>query len=299
MTPLRNYNRIDYLKKEAAGFPRLLREIPLPPAGLYLRGDLKKFIKALEEKAAVAVVGTRRASNEGLRLARKFGRELTEQDLIVVSGLALGIDQAAHWGVLDGGGLTVAVFGNGLDEIYPKENEKLADKILQSGGWLVSEFPPGTPSYRDNFLARNRIISGLSRGVLIIEAPLKSGSLVTAKWATEQNREVFVVPGPMRDHNYTGSFRLIRSGAALVTSVQDICEELSLPFTAAGELPLKKIKLAPEQDLVFNSIKSSGRAVTVDKIIAITKLEPQKVNQAIAFLLVNDIIKEDVGKYHL
>jgi DNA processing protein len=135
--------------------------------------------------------------------------------------------------------------------------------------------------------------------VVVIEAPFRSGALVTARHAVEQNREVFVVPGPLSNHNYQGSHRLIRSGAALVTSIEDICEEINLPFAPAEELARRKIKLTPEQDKIFNFVKSAGRPVNVDNIIETTKINPSQVNQIIAFLVINDMIKESTGKYHL
>ncbi len=293
MIPHTKYSAFSHIKKEDERFPRLLREIPNPPPGLYLRGELNL------NAPTVAVVGTRRATREGLGLARQFGKELAEQEIIVVSGLALGIDQAAHWGALDAGGRTVAVLGTGIDEIYPSQNRRLAEEILKQGGAVISEYPPGTPSYPANFLQRNRIISGLSLGVLVVEAPLQSGSLFTAQLALEQNRDVFVAPGRLRDHNYTGSHRLIRSGAALVTSVEDICQELNLPFYKPAELRLKRIKLDPQQDLVLKFIKAAGKPVSIDKIIEATKIESQFVNQVVAFLLINDIIKEEDGRYNV
>ena len=293
MPSQKNYSAFARIKKEDLAFPRLLREIPNPPSSLYIWGELNL------NSPAVAVVGTRRATREGMATARLLGKELAEQGIIVVSGLALGIDQAAHWGALDGNGRTIAVLGSAIDDIYPSQNKKLAEEIIKQGGAVISEYPPGTPSYPLNFLLRNRIISGLSLGVLVIEAPLQSGSLVTAQHAVEQNRDVFVVPGRLRDHNYTGSHRLIRSGAALVTSAEDICQELNLPFYKPEELRLKKTKLTPQQDLVLKFIQAAGRPVSIDKIIEETKIESQFVNQIVAFLLINDIIKEESGKYNI
>ena len=273
--------------------PQLLKEVPNPPRGLYVRGQWPLT------GATVAVVGTRGPTREGVALARRFAKELAEQEIIVISGLALGIDAAAHSGALDAGGKTIAVLGNGIDKIHPQTNQRLGEKILEGGGAIVSEYPPGIPAYQDNFLQRNRIISGLSLGVVVIEAPFRSGALVTARHAVEQNREVFVVPGPLSNHNYQGSHRLIRSGAALVTSIEDICEEINLPFAPAEELARRKIKLTPEQDKIFNFVKSAGRPVNVDNIIETTKINPSQVNQIIAFLVINDMIKESTGKYHL
>ena len=274
-------------------YPALLKEIPSPPFGIYIKGSY------IFESPAVAIVGTRKATYDGLSLSQKFGRELAEQNIIVVSGLALGIDQAAHKGALEVGGRTIAVLANGLDDIYPHQNKSLGEKILNSGGALVSEYPLGSPSLSHQFLERNRIISGLSLGTLVIEAPFESGALVTAKYAIEQNREVFVVPGPITHKNYIGSNQLIKSGAALVTDLEDICQNLNLPISSQSKKAKKMISLTPEQKMVLNYVEVSGYSLPIDKIIELTKLEPHVVNQALTSLVINDIIKEYNGRYSL
>lgn len=300
-------NDVRLLLPEDQHFPPLLKEIPLAPFGIYIKGS---FVFSLP---AVAVVGTRKATNEGLRLSQKFGRELAEQGLTVVSGLALGIDQAAHRGALEVSqttcdepgrttrgepGRTIAVLANGLDDIYPSQNRLLAEKIITAGGALVSEYPLGTPSLPYQFLERNRVISGLSLAVLVIEAPFESGALVTVKHAVEQNREVLVVPGSITHPNYVGSHQLIKSGAALVSCVDDVFQNLNLPFKKAGEIK-KQTSLTQEQKMVLNYIETAGHSLPVDKIIELTKLEPRIVNQTLTSLVINDIIKEYNGRYSL
>lgn len=205
------------------GYPRLLAEIPDPPSVLYLAGSL-----APEDARAVAVVGSRRASTHGVRFARALARALAEAGVTVVSGLAQGIDAAAHQGALDAGGRTVAVFGAGLDVIYPGWNAALARSVRESGAWM-SELALGSEPRAHHFPRRNRIISGLSLGVVVVEAAEKSGSLITAECALDQGREVFAVPGLPGSYNARGAHALLRAGAKLVERAEDVLAELSFP----------------------------------------------------------------------
>lgn len=202
------------------GYPPLLRAIPDPPPLLYVRGD-----PAVLLEAHLAVVGSRRASSAGLRVAQALSGQLASAGLHICSGLALGIDSAAHRGALATGGKSVAVMATGIDRVYPQRHQALAAQLEQAG-CLVTEFPPGTPPLRHNFPKRNRIISGLSLGVLVIEAALPSGSLITAGTALEQGREVFALPWSMLHDGGRGCLQLIRDGAKLVQDVDDILEEL-------------------------------------------------------------------------
>ncbi len=274
-------------------FPKILKEIPLSPFGLYIRG------KCEFPSPAIAIVGTRKATQEGQRISQKLGYELAEQNIPVISGLALGVDQAAHKGALEIGGKTVAVLANGLDVVYPHQHENLANKILENNGAIISEYSIGIPPYPVNFLERNRIISGLSVAIIVIEAPYGSGALCTAKFAVEQNREVFVVPGLISQSNYAGSHNLIKSGASLITEVNDIFEALNLTLIKDKNRPGKNVNLTKEQQTVLNYIENDGKSLSVDKITELTKLEPHVVNQTIAFLIISGIIKEDKGKYYL
>ena len=203
-------------------YPKLLSEITDAPSCIYVRGELKL------NQPLIAVVGTRQATPAGENMAEEFARDLAKAGFGIVSGLALGIDAAAHRGALSAGGVTIAVLGNAIDDIYPPENRDLAESILESGGAIISEYGPGEAIAKNNFIARNRIISALSIAVLVIEAPIHSGALITARTGGEQGKDVFVVPGSVSDLNFEGSHKLIRDGAVLVSSVKDILEDLHL-----------------------------------------------------------------------
>jgi len=249
--------------------PKILSEIPAPPENLFISG------RKLEDNfEGIAIVGTRKASAEGLAIAEKFAYVLSSANIPIISGLALGIDSVAHKGCLAARGRTIAVLAGGIKKIYPATNAYLAEKIISSGGSVVSEYED-EPSYPDLFLKRNRIISGLSRAVIIIEAPLKSGAISTANWAAEQGRDVFVVPGPITSLNYKGSHMLIRDGAHLITSPEDILSDLGIEKTDTPSLETNTF--SEEATIILNLLSSSNQAITIDKIVAITKLEPQIV----------------------
>lgn len=211
---------IELLFKDEAAYPPLLREIPQPPVALFVRGCGDILVRP-----HIAVVGSRNASRAGLALAESFAAELATLGLVVCSGLALGIDGAAHRSALRAGGTTTAVMGTGLDCIYPPSHEPLAREIAASGA-LIGEFVPGTPPLRGHFPRRNRIIAGLCMGTLVVEAALHSGSLITARLAMECNREVFAIPGSIHNPRCRGSHALIRQGAKLVETTEHILEEL-------------------------------------------------------------------------
>lgn len=199
-------------------YPALLRSIHDPPALLYVRGRIP-------EGEALAVIGARQASHAAKQLTVEICTELAGRDITIVSGLARGIDSAAHQGALAGGGLTVGVLGCGIDRVYPPENRKLFQQTVERGA-VISEYPPGTPPLSGHFPGRNRIISGMSRGVLVVEAAERSGSLITADFALEQGREVFAVPGPVYAPTSSGVNRLLKDGAHVVTEARDILETL-------------------------------------------------------------------------
>jgi DNA processing protein len=203
-----------------SSYPALLREIIDPPLALFYRGDL-----AVLERPMVAVVGSRRASAYGINAARELARQLAGAGVAVVAGLARGIDAAAHEAALEAGGTTVAVLGTGVDVVYPRSHKRLMRRI-ESEGLVVTEFPDGTPPVAQNFPMRNRIISGLGVGTIIVEATGRSGSLITARMAAEQGREVFAVPGSIFAPGTEGTHRLIQYGAKLVHDIDDVLEEL-------------------------------------------------------------------------
>ena len=211
-----------------ADYPRALLDMPDPPPLLYLKGR-----RALLASRAIAIVGSRNATAQGIANAESFAAALSRAGLCIVSGQALGIDTAAHLGGLAGAGSTIAVIGTGADIVYPARNRDLAHRIAAQG-LIVSEFPLGTAANAANFPRRNRIISGLSQGVLVIEAALKSGSLITARLAGEQGRDVFALPGSIHSPLAKGCHQLIKQGAKLVDSVEDILDELGMRDAAAG-----------------------------------------------------------------
>lgn len=227
-------------------YPVNLRHIADPPPYFFLRGSI-----AANDAQCVAVVGARAASDAGRRMAQRLGLELAAAGFTIVSGLARGVDSEAHQGALDANGRTIAVMGCGVDIIYPPENRKLADAMVENGGALISELPLGTPPIAENFPPRNRLISGLCLGVVIVEAAEKSGSLITARMALEQDRQVFAVPGSPLTGKTRGSNRLIREGARLVDCVEDVIEELAPQL---GAIPAK----APVADAELDAIRSSA-----------------------------------------
>lgn len=212
-------NNIDIISIEDKEYPNILKEIYDPPICLYIRGD-----KEILNNKSISIVGCRQATNYGREVARNFAYNISKQDINIISGLAVGIDSEAHLGAVRANKKTVAVLGNGLDTIYPKENINLSQKILDSGGAIISEYPLGTKPQKENFPARNRIISGMSSGLLVVEAKEKSGTLITVDFALEQGRDVFVVPGNITSENSAGTNDLIRQGAKLVTDWRECME---------------------------------------------------------------------------
>jgi DNA processing protein len=209
------------LTRADAAYPQRLLEIYDPPAVLWMRGDA-----SLLARPGIAVVGTRQPSPYGAGMAEMLSRDLANRGLVILSGMARGVDSAAHKGALDAGGKTVAVWGTGIDVVYPKENKKLAERIVESGGAVVSEFPLGTFPAPQNFPLRNRILSGMSIGVLVVEAGEYSGTRITARCAMEQNRDVYAVPGNVTNKNAWGPNTLIKQGAKLTATWEDVWEDL-------------------------------------------------------------------------
>lgn len=220
--------KIEEISIESQEYPEQLRNIYDPPIKLYVLGN-----KQILKQKGIAIVGSRKCSEYGKKVALQFAKSLSENGVNIISGLAVGIDTYAHLGTLQvveccglNKGKTISVLGSGLDEIYPKENINLAKQIIKSGGCIISEYSIGTKPEKLNFPKRNRIISGLSKGVVIIEASEKSGSLITAEFALEQGREVFAVPGSVFSLTSVGTNNIIKQGAKLVTSYEDVLDEL-------------------------------------------------------------------------
>ena len=259
-------------------YPKLLKEIKNPPEVLYTRGELKP------DEKCFGVVGTRMFSSYGKQVALEIAGDLAEAGLTIVSGLAPGIDTFAHTATVERRKRTIAVLGTGIDErsIYPQSNLNLARKILETGGCLISEYPPGTRGTNFTFPQRNRIISGLSLGVLVVEAKEKSEALITADWAKKQQRLVFAIPGPIHSLNSKGCHYLIKHEVAkLVENANDILKELNLP---AGRQVYQKgiIGETLEENLILKALEEE--ALYVDKIIEKTKLSAASIASSLAIL---------------
>ncbi|MEE4298871.1 MAG: DNA-processing protein DprA [Pseudomonadales bacterium] len=267
-------------------WPEPLRALPDPPALLFLRGDA-----ALLSAPQIAVVGARRASRRGREDARWLVSDLAAAGLVVTSGLALGIDGCAHQAALDAGGRTVAVLGSGLDRVHPVRHQGLAAAVARRGA-LVSEFAPGTPPLPEHFPRRNRIISGLARGVLVVEAGEHSGSMITARLAAAQGREVFVVPSVPRDRGAAGCLRLLREGAVLVRDAQDVLDELGIRPPATGpSAPAAEHALPPELRAVFVALDAQGS--TFEALLAVTGLDAAELARRLTELELEGALLRD------
>ena len=277
----------------SADYPKSLFEIPDPPPFLYIRGELRT------SQPAIAIVGSRKATSYGLLAAGRLSEGLARHGMVVVSGMARGVDTAAHKGALLAGGRTTGVLGCGIDKVYPPENRKLYDEMVEKG-CLVSEFPLDTLPLAENFPRRNRIISGLSRGVLVIEAAENSGSLITAQYALEQGRDVFAVPGNISFASSRGSNRLIKQGAKLVDCVEDILEELPGSRTTAsgenGEAPSRNFALTPKEAAIYELLARSP--LHIDDIINQTELTAGEVSSMLLHLELKGAITPLPGTHY-
>jgi DNA processing protein len=301
--------KISILTREDPLWPGRLNEIYDPPLVLYVRGHVESI-----SRPGLAIVGTRHPTPYGIGMAERLACDLAGRGLVIVSGLARGVDAAAHRGALKGG-KTIAIFGTGVDEIYPKENKKIAEAILSSGGALVSEFPLGSFAAPQNFPIRNRIISGLSLGVLVVEAGEYSGTRITARCALEQSRELFAVPGNVISRNSWGPNTLIKQGAKLTATWEDVWEELPAEVkqeleserraSASDNEPqtsrlLPQEKLSPAEKKVFSVLKQH-ESMHIDEIIE--KLESQlsssEIFTALFELELNGKVKQMPGKNYV
>ncbi|PYS75605.1 MAG: DNA-protecting protein DprA [Acidobacteria bacterium] len=296
----------DLLVLDDGVYPALLRETYDPPVTLYMKGAWAECL----ERPCIAIVGSRRCSTYGQNAALMLSRELAQRGVTIVSGMARGIDAAAHRGALEAGGRTVGVMGTGLDQIYPRDHKKLAEEILNKGA-LVTQFPLGTPPVSENFPYRNRVISGLSLGVIVVEAAENSGSLITARLAMEQNREVFAVPGNITSRNSFGTNYLIKgAGAKLVQQWQDIASELPAEIAAQllpppskkkkkGEL-VDQLQLAPsdlnDYERVVFKLLMTDTPQQIDTLAEITKLSISQLTSALLTLEMRELIRALPGK---
>lgn len=267
------------------GYPANLKQIYDPPIILYYKGKILP-----EDQRAFGVVGTRKMTGYGKEVTEKLTRELSEMGFTIVSGLARGVDTQAHKSALEVDGRTLAVLGGGLQEIFPPENTSLAEKIADGRGGVISEFPPDYTSLPGNFPARNRVISGLSLGVLVTEAAQDSGSLITARLALEQGRDVFAVPGPITSHLSGGTAQLIKSGAKLVTSIDDILEEMGIEKTQNEKLKVQNYgNLSGVEKKVLGCLENEGKHI--DEIVRETKLESPDVASCLVKMEISGIVK--------
>ena len=281
---------------EDKDYPENLKNIPDPPLVLYIKGELKE-----EDKFAIAIVGSRRASFYGLSIAEKFAFELAERGFTVISGMARGIDTYAHRGALKAEGRTIAIMGSGFEYIYPRENERLAKEIFQAGA-VISEFPIQTLPLKQNFPRRNRVISGLSLGVLVVEAAKNSGALITADFALEQGREVFALPGKIDSSTSFGTNELIKQGAKLVSCADDILEEfiVSVRRTQKEETEIKNDErlnpALPKEDerRLYDLI--SGQSMQLDELVEKTNLDIPRISGILLRLQMKKLIKQLPGK---
>ncbi len=275
-------------------FPHNLKQIYDPPLVLYVKGNILK-----SDTLALAIVGARRCSYYGRTQAERFARQLAQVGFCIVSGMARGIDTNVHTGAIKGKGRTIAVLGSGLGSVYPRENKELSEKIASNGA-VISELPMSTPPNNRNFPPRNRIISGLSLGVLVIESTLRSGSSITAKWALEHGKEVFAVPGNI-DSNYSrGTNKLIKDGAKLVEDINDIVEELG-PLAESIHIDdnvrvedVRGLTLNSQEKKIFSLLSSTPR--DIDEIITKSGLPSSNVASILMILEVKRLVKQLSGK---
>ena len=271
-------------------YPSALREIHDPPIVLYVRGHLTE-----RDRNAVAVVGSRKATHYATESAKKLSFQMAYAGLTVASGLARGIDTAAHQGALAAKGRTIAVIGSGLGELYPPENAELADRIAASGA-VISEFPIDTKPDRQTFPIRNRIVTGLSFGVLVVEAGANSGALISANMAAEQGRTLYAVPGRIDAPAALGSNRLIQQGAKLVITVDDILDDLPLVFREKPDLPAAApaVDLTPDQQKILEAIGTEE--TSLDSVIATSGLTAAVVSSTLLALEIRRLVKQLPGK---
>jgi len=284
-------NKIQVLTIEDLLYPENLKNIHYPPPLLYFKGNILE-----SDKNSISIVGSRKATYYGKMVAEKLSKDLALAGLTVISGLARGIDTAAHKGAISVNGRTIAVLGCGIDHIYPPENRRLAEEIEGSGA-LISEFPLYTLPERKNFPRRNRVISGLSLGTVVVEAAEKSGALITADFALEQGREVFAIPGNINSPLSNGSHNLIKQGAKLVENFKDILEEIHIVLpqkTTNRKVVKENTALTEEEKRIYQVI--SKEPIQIDYIIGASKLSAGKASEVLLNLELKDLIKEIEGK---
>ncbi len=286
-------SKIDYICFFEKAYPRRLKSIKNPPIILYSKG---KVDFNLEHKF-LAVVGTRKITNYGRNITQMFAGKLAEQGLIIVSGLAIGVDGVAHTACLDVHGSTVAVLGNGVDICFPRENQKVYDRILAEGGAIISEYSPGIQPSVGSFPARNRIVAGISDGILVTEGAQDSGSLITANFGLEFGRKVFAIPGPITSSLSAAPLRLIEKGAVLVVSPEDILRNFQLSISNFQSIKndSRFKNLAKEEKEIIELIENEPMGF--DEIVRHLKLDPSRLGTTLSIMEIKGIIKNSGGSY--
>ncbi|MBP8718966.1 MAG: DNA-processing protein DprA [Atribacterota bacterium] len=287
---------------EEEGYPHLLKNIYSPPPVIYYQGE---FTAAMKQEKGIAIVGSRKATYYGKKVAREIAGGLAASGYIIISGLAKGIDTNAHLGALEVDGLTIAVLGGGLDRIYPSENKALAHRIRNKGA-IITEFPLYTKPEKNNFPRRNRIISGLALGTLVVEAPEKSGALITADFALEQGREVFAIPGSIHSYLSAGCHNLIKEGAKLVNNYQDILEEFEERNKILSDR--KNTENKEQSYIIPESLTDCEKKILqhisieplhIDELTELVLLSPGQVSEALLSLELKNLIREIEGKRYI
>ncbi|RJQ31099.1 MAG: DNA-protecting protein DprA [Actinobacteria bacterium] len=268
------------ISKRNKEYPDCFKHLANPPSSFFLKGVLR------QSKYSLAIVGRRRASQESLAFANKVAYKLANAGVTIISGMATGVDSAAHQGALKAGGYTIAVLGSGLDICYPFYNLKIFKQIEETG-CLMSEYPPGTRPYPANFPRRNRLISSLAESCLIVEASLKSGTMITANFAAEQGKDVLVVPGAFGASSWQGSNQLIKDGAIVVTSVEDIADHFNI------KLEKDTINITADEKNVLEQLKEAQ--LDIDQLVAKTKYKVYEISQLLITLEIKGLVRKDLS----
>lgn len=287
--------KIQFICLRDKEYPLLLSQITNPPIVLFAKGNVEILKQVQNDSKAIAIVGTRHITSYGREITEMFAENLSQAGLTIVSGMAYGVDGVAHRATLDASGKTIAVLGNGVDLPYPRENRKLYEEILDSGGLIISEYPPGTPPSVGSFPARNRIVAGLSDGVLVTEGAQDSGSLITANFGLAFGRKVFAVPGPITSSLSAAPLRLIEKGAKLVVSPDDVIKELGLKINDLRNDEKKFAGLNSDEKKIVELIENES--LHFDEIVRRLKLDPAKVGTLLSIMEIKGLIKNSGGNY--
>ncbi len=284
--------KISFICVSEKEYPQRLKKIKNPPIVLFVKG---KIDFNSSEAKFLAIVGTRRITSYGRSVTELFSSGLAQSGLIIVSGLAIGVDAQAHVSCLESGGKTIAVLGNGVDVCYPRENQKIYDRILENNGVIISEYPPGEPPNPGNFPSRNRIVAGLSDGVLVTEGASDSGSLITANFGLEFGRKVFAVPGPITSSLSAAPLRLIEKGAKLVITPDDVIKELGLKINDLRKDEKRFAGLSSEEKKIVEILENES--LHFDEIVRRLKIDPSNLGTILSMMEMKGIIKNSGGNY--